>query len=672
LISDCNFIVAGRALSALICLVTLAFGQTQYTKRHIVAVKTDSPPIIDGNLSDACWQKAPRAVQFVDVQNGNLVPDQTTVTILYDDKYIYVGFDCRDSRPEGIVARETVRDMKFQQNNGNNQNNEDNVEVDFDPFLTHQSSDVSQFSVNALGTRSAALAGGRGSKAEWKGDWDAASRRNEHGWTCEMRIPWASLNYPANSKPITMGIDFQRFQDRTKMWSIWSNVTTQGFIENEGIWDNVQVPQSSFHPKLSLLPYLLTGIENDQTSTKIGLDARYSFTPQLTGVASYNPDFSTIQDAIISITYSHVPHSVQDQRPFFLEGGNYFFDQTNINDIGLFFYPVSIQTFDLGAKVYGKLAPNDTIGLLDTDSFSGRNDFVGRYEHTFSDTSSGGLMLVQNDTPTGNNTVAVLDDHTRWGKAALETLAANSSGPGAGGGAEVISSYYADKFLTSMMQFSGVSNNFLTPDGYIPYTGYKGFTSVEDWSAQWRTGPLRSTEATIVPLYWWQENSLLYYRGVQSSYNVETRNDWHFELDYVHMQFLDTTDNTFGFNIVDGVTNRFRQFGLQFSTGELGSVPATTFAPIVNLRLIKKLDVSFSGLFQNRDGLTQQHILTANYEITPTRSVGGRVVLQNGDTNAYLFYHESGGKGTEYYFILGDPNALKTVRSAQLKVVFSF
>lgn len=655
------------------CLVSIAFAQSQFTKRHIVAVKTDAPPKIDGDLSDPCWQKAPKAEKFVDIQNGNLVTDQTSVWILYDEKFIYVAFDCRDTHPEGIVARETVRDMKFQQSTSNgNPNNEDNVEVDFDPFLTKQGNDVSMFSVNALGTRSAALAGGRGSKAEWKGDWDSASRRTSTGWTCEMRIPWASLNYPSGTKPITIGIDFQRFQDRTKVNSIWSNGTTQGFIELEGLWDGVNVPPAAFHPKLSLLPYLLSGIQDGQTSSKIGLDSRYTVTPQLTAVASYNPDFSTIQDSIVSITYSHVPHSVQDQRPFFLEGGNYFFDQTNINDIGLYFYPVSIRTFDLGAKLYGKLDPKDTIGLLDTVSFGGNNDFVGRWEHSFSDTSSGGAMIVQNDTPQGNNTVAVLDDHMRSGKAALEMIAANSSGPGAGGGAQNFSTYYADKFLTSMIQFSGVSNDFLTPDGYIPYTGYKGFTEVEDWSAQWRSGPLRSTELTIVPLYWWQETGQLYYRGVQGSYNVETRSDWHLELDYAHLQFLDTTDNTFGFNIIRGVTNRFCQYGLQFSTGELGSVPSTFFGPVMTLRVLKKMDLAYNGVLQNRDGLVQQHIATVNYELSPTRSVGGRVVVQNADTNAYLFYHNSGGKGTEYYLILGDPNALRTVKSIQAKVVFAF
>jgi hypothetical protein len=642
----------------------------QVSKRHIAAIKTDHPPVIDGDLSDPCWKLAATAEKFYDAQNATLVGDQTTVYLLYDEKYIYVAFNCLDSHPEGIVARETVRDTKFQQTNGN-PNNEDNVEVDFDPFLTHIGADISQFSVNALSTRSAALAGGRGTKAEWKGDWDAASKRTATGWTCEMRIPWASLNYPTGQAAISMGIDFHRFQDRTKLWSMWSDVTTQFFIDREGIWDGVHVPASAFRPKLSVLPYLLSGIQSNQLSSKIGVDARYTLTPQLTAVGSYNPDFSTVQGAVQSIQYSHAEHSVQEQRPFFLEGGNYFSDQTNINDIGSFFYPIRIQTFDVGAKVYGKADPRDTIGLLDAASLNGRNDFVGRFEHSFNETQSGGAMVVQTTGSGINNTLTALDDHNRWGKLALEGIVANSSGAGAGGGANIFSTYYADKFLTSMVQFTGVSNNFQVPDGFVPYTGFKGFTGVEDWSVSWHHGLLRSSEVTLVPIAWWLPSGGQYFRGIQSSYSVETRTDWRLEFDYVHMSFLDTTDSTIGLNLIRGATNRFCQFGLQIMTGELGSVPATSFTPFANLRVFKKLDLSYQGLLQNRLGLTQQHVITANYELSPTKSFGGRAVFQNADTNAYLFFHNSGGKGTEFYLILGDPNAMRTVRSIQVKLVFS-
>lgn len=58
---------------------------------------------------------------------------------------------CKDSRPDAIVARETVRDTKFQARG--DQNTEDNVQVDFDPYLTRSGKDASRFSINPLDTR---------------------------------------------------------------------------------------------------------------------------------------------------------------------------------------------------------------------------------------------------------------------------------------------------------------------------------------------------------------------------------------------------------------------------------------------------------------------------------------------------------------------------------------
>jgi hypothetical protein len=131
-----------------------------YVRRTIPAVRTDTPPVLDGDLSDACWKDAPKAQVFLDQQQGTAAPDQTEAFVLYDARYIYIAFSCKDSRPDQIVAGETVRDIFTT-------GVEDNVEVIFDTFLTHQRADFSRFSVNPLGTRAARLAGGRAHKAEW-------------------------------------------------------------------------------------------------------------------------------------------------------------------------------------------------------------------------------------------------------------------------------------------------------------------------------------------------------------------------------------------------------------------------------------------------------------------------------------------------------------------------
>src|SRR5947209_19346220 len=91
------------------------------------------------------------------------------------------------------TARETVKDTKYQQTNGPGET-EDNVEVRLDMFFSHKAEDISYFSVNAIGTTSARLAGGRANKAERQGNFVASTKRTTTGWTAEMQIPWSGLS----------------------------------------------------------------------------------------------------------------------------------------------------------------------------------------------------------------------------------------------------------------------------------------------------------------------------------------------------------------------------------------------------------------------------------------------------------------------------------------------
>lgn len=665
-----------RLFVSLILISALTAISHGEVKRKIQAVSTATAPVIDGDLSDAAWKLAPHVTTFTDYMTGDGVADQTIVSVLYDEKNIYVAFECRDSHPEAVRARETVRDSKFQNSNGNGPfNTEDNVEIDLDPFLTHSYLDVTQFSVNAIGTRSAAFAGGRGAKAEWSGAWEAAAKRTPTGWTAEMRIPWSVLNYPDRKDAITMGLNFYRYIDRTKGMQEWSRTGPQGFLENEGLWVGVNPPQRGFHRTLSLLPYLLAGESDGATAAKVGIDGRYAASPQLTAVGSIEPDFSNIEGAIQTIQFSHVTPYLNDVRPFFVEGGNYFQPNVMGSNIGSMLYSEQIPTFDVGAKLFGKLTNYDTIGALDTYDYDGRNDSALRYLHTFNPTSSGGFMIVNKDAPGDDSSMLLADDHQRWGKVGIDLIGATSDGSSevaqTGGGAQLVNAYYSDKVVTSAVQYSAISSNFYTPDSYVPYTGYKGLMDLEFGSWQWQHGFWREADFGAVTMDWATEDGARYYQGVQSSFDIITRSDWYFELDYNDDYFLDTHDFNLGGQIFEGYTNRFFQLGLKSYTGETASVADTYWAPTVKLRVLKKLDVLYSAAVQNRAGLEQQHIATLNYEISPTRSFGGRIVNTNGDTNVYLFYRNSGGKGTEIYFLFGDPNALRTQRSLQVKFVFA-
>src|SRR5207237_413502 len=115
-----------------------------YVRRSLAGVKTTTPPTIDGDLSDTAWKTAPKVETFLDQQTGAIATDQTVAYILYDDKYIYVAFACKDSQPDKITARETIRDYRYNNFDGLS---EDSVEVFFDCFRGHHFEDLTSFSL---------------------------------------------------------------------------------------------------------------------------------------------------------------------------------------------------------------------------------------------------------------------------------------------------------------------------------------------------------------------------------------------------------------------------------------------------------------------------------------------------------------------------------------------
>ncbi len=60
-----------------------------------VAVKTSEPPVIDGILTENCWKNA-EAVPLVLSSDGSRPEYPTAVRALWDDKNLYIGFECQD------------------------------------------------------------------------------------------------------------------------------------------------------------------------------------------------------------------------------------------------------------------------------------------------------------------------------------------------------------------------------------------------------------------------------------------------------------------------------------------------------------------------------------------------------------------------------------------------
>ncbi|MCA1596509.1 MAG: hypothetical protein LC772_08820 [Chloroflexi bacterium] len=173
------------------------------------------------------------------------------------------------------------------------------------------------------------------------------------------------------------------------------------------------------------------------------------------------------------------------------------------------------------------------------------------------------------------------------------------------------------------------------------------------------------------PTWDWHQNGAPFRRQDGLYGQVETRSDYRIGMGVSGGKYDRQTDLVYSVNLAGGVSNRFRNYSLNLSTGKEADKPYSSIGPGFSLRMFKKLDLVLNSFLQNYQGVGQQHVLTFNYELSPTRSWGGRVVLQDADTNWYLAYRNAGHTGTETYFIIGDPNSARFTRQALLKVVFA-
>ena len=76
--------------------------------------RASSPIEVDGRLDEPAWKSAPRSEPFVDIVTGEPAWFKTRVALLWDDTYLYFGFDVPEPRLWGTL---TERDSLIYKDN---------------------------------------------------------------------------------------------------------------------------------------------------------------------------------------------------------------------------------------------------------------------------------------------------------------------------------------------------------------------------------------------------------------------------------------------------------------------------------------------------------------------------------------------------------------------------
>lgn len=642
---------------AILASVSLASDQPPLVK----AARLDKPPTIDGRLNEDEWSGAVTTTAFSDRATAKEPNEQTQVWLGYSKKSIFVAFYCHDREPDKIVAREVIPNAKFK--------GEDYVEFDINAFGNRTYDQLCEFMVNAIGTKSENIKSGRTDKREWRGDWKAATSRVTDGWVCEMEIPWAILNYP--SKPrFNMDLNFIRVQGRTLFEQSWANARQNPLPELQGIWEGVEPPAMA-KPKVQFLGYVAPELDHGIFQNRMGLDARYAFTPSVTGIMSIAPDFKNIQDVVPGIDFVHTERFLNESRPFFSEGSG-LFHLTDEFSYGTMFYSRRIADFDAATKVYGQATPTLGFGALYTNKFEGQKSAVFNVNKTLSATSNVSVFGTANADGTENTSLG-FNYSRRTGKIGLDFGASMEKDNGTKTDtAGSLGLTYQGKEDLAMARYLWVTPDFNPALALIPWTDRRGGYFYYERTHNIRTGPVAQVQFNGSTDEFRTYDGVLQEGGFDSTVNVRLRNDIGFGAAKVRYTYSGVLDDYMVYGIGFNVSNRFKQFAINYQTGTQSGLPSKYYILKAGYRLVKNLDLTLSKSVLELNGATRQTVGTLAYQISPQDLISSRFVMNGTNQNLFFSFRHAGFKGAEYYLIYGDPNAPKTSNRLSLKAVWAF
>jgi hypothetical protein len=291
------------------------------------AVRLASPVQIDGALTDAAWQAAPSLTRLVqgDPVEGAAASESTWVWLAFDEKALYVAARMWDSHPDSIVAQLVRRDGYVAS---------DRFFLMLDPYHDHRSGFF--FTVNAAGVlRDGLLMNDTWADESWDGFWEGRARRDDRGWTCEMRIPFSQMRFRPGAEQV-WGVNVRRRLERRSEedYIVYTPKSGSGYISR---FPHLVGLENGHHTRaIELVPYSTGKAEylvhdpgdpfrgGGRYTPAMGADLRMGVGNNLTLNATVNPDFGQVEVDPAVVNLSDVESYFGEKRPFFTENANLF------------------------------------------------------------------------------------------------------------------------------------------------------------------------------------------------------------------------------------------------------------------------------------------------------------------------------------------------------------
>lgn len=284
--------------------------------------------VFDGVLDDDAWNTVEWGGDFTQYlpDNGGRPFYPTQFKILYDDKFLYLGYRAFDPSPDSIVQRMSRRD-EFPG---------DWVEVNIDSY--HDKRTAFSFTFSVSGVRGDELVSNNGNgnwDTNWNPIWSGKAQIDSLGWTAEVKIPFSQLRY-ASGEDQVWGIQLMRRIFRQEERSTWQHIPLNagGWVSEFGELHGLKnlPPQR----QVEIAPYVVAQTERfektednpfaDGSDNRLsaGVDGKVAVTSDLILDFTVNPDFGQVEADPGAVRLDGYQNFFEERRPFFMESRNLF------------------------------------------------------------------------------------------------------------------------------------------------------------------------------------------------------------------------------------------------------------------------------------------------------------------------------------------------------------
>lgn len=385
----------------------VAVSQVAVAQRpRIQALRIEQDPVIDGRLTEPCWQQAAVLRDFTQVEpvEGNAPSEETEIRFLFSQSSLLIGIHCLDSNPNQIIATQMQHDGDLDA--------DDMVLLAFDTF--NRQRDGYAFGVNPIGARAEGLIEDFTEvNTSWDTVWQARAHINGAGWTAEIAIPFTSLSFdPKNDR---WGCNVERVIRRKQEVVRWTApmVTKEVTLLSEfgeivGLEDLHQGIGLELKPSVTV-KYRDPSLDPpERWESRPGGDVTYYVTPALKVQGTVNTDFAEAEVDQRTVNLTRFPLFFPEKRDFFLQDSS-LFNFGGLDEGLLPYYSRRIGLSESGAPIDirygGRLtgrANGTSMALLDVmqDGAEGAdpsNLFVGRVTHRILKESNLGLIATNGD-----------------------------------------------------------------------------------------------------------------------------------------------------------------------------------------------------------------------------------------------------------------------------------